>query len=379
MDIDVKTLNQAEEFEVEILEPGLVSYVDEDKGVWLYTSEFISAYLKTLLGKSLTINHIPDADKDGSQTTAHGIVSEINPEMSPDGKYRGKVLAWTPQAKEYCKKGFGVSVGVGDVTYDNTPGTWHGLDYSAKLVAAEFTHLALTDKPRLEGMSVLVNSKEARLYNSKEGVMKFKVWLKKMADGLKNSLDGSAVEIDGKQVSIKELVDTYEAEQAEIAAKKEAEGKEVLENASLKFGEKEYKVADLVNCYKAKGLKNAEAEETAKKAQLEKEAADKAAKEKAGGEPKLENSEAEAKAKKDAEDKAAKEKLDNDQKTAAEKEAAEKAAKEKLNNAKKEDDFELLNSVFEAGDDDKGEAKPNTQEVRLKRAEDYFSVGMKAK
>lgn len=350
MMIDVKTLNQSKEYPVVILEPGIVAYPEkEDNKIWFYSKEFIDGCIQSLRGKSLTINHIPDDDKDGSVTTAVGIVSAIDPAMGSDGAYHGKILVWTPEAQSMCDKGFGVSVGVGDVTYDDAGGVWHGIKYDAGLVSASLSHLALTDKPRLEGMHVLMNSKEARLYNSKEGVEMFKMFCKKTKE-LKNSVDGSSVEIDGKQVSIKELVDTYEAEQAEVAKKKEVEGKEVLENASIKYGEKEYKVSDLVNCFKGK-MNNAAPKEEAKKEDVKKDEAP-AAKEEKAAEPKLDNAE--------------------------KKEEVKDEKKEKLDNAKVADDFELLNNAFDKGVEIP-EVAPNTLDSRIERAKKYFENGRKIK
>ena len=376
MEIDVKTLNQAKEYPVAILEPGIVAYPEkEDNKIWFYSKEFIDGCIKSLLGKSLTINHIPDNDKDGSSTEAVGIVSAIDPVMGADGAYHGKVLAWTSEAQSMCEKGCGVSVGVGDVTYDDAGGVWHGIKYDAGLVSASLSHLALTDKPRLEGMHVLMNSKEARLYNSKEGVEMFKMFCKKTKE-LKNSVDGSSIEIDGKQVSIKELVDTYEAEQAEVAKKKEVEGKEVLENASIKYGEKEYKVSDLVNCFKGK-MNNAAPKDEAKKEEVKKDEAP-AAKEEKAAEPKLEN-EKDGEDKKEVKEEKKEDKIDNAADKKDEKAEEKKdEKKEKLDNAKVEDDFELLNNAFDKSID-LPEVAPNTLDSRIDRARKYFENGRKLK
>jgi hypothetical protein len=348
----VKEINSSKIYRnVPFLEPGLVSYENEDKGIWLYRKEVIDSLVQSLEGKSITINHIPDEDNDGTKTDAYGVVTSIRM-MDDSGKYCCDIAVWDKSAQDLCDKGFGVSVGLGDLTYDDKGGKWHGIDYDAELVNAVCTHLALTDKPRLEEMRVLVNSKEARLYNSKEGIEMFKLFKKKLENSAEES---QIITFNGKTYNVAEMVKVFEAEQAEKAAMTAQEsGQDIGADGTVKQGDKDYKVMDLIKAADAAEQKKADD----KKAADDKDAEDKK-KEKLDNASDDEKAAAAAKEKKDADDKAA-----DDKKKA-----------EKLDNANKDDKekstFQMLNNAFENAEEVKDFA-PNTVTERIKRGKDYF-------
>ena len=268
--------------------------------------------------------------------------------------------------------------GAYDVINTADGGVWHDIKFDAEILDGSFTHLALVVNPRYEETNkireasfMLINGKVANqidnaespeykeqfakekkehpemtdaeikkivldharaknkeaasdenMNSKEESPMKnlFKIF-RKVTNGKDEAEEvmNAAVDIDGQEIPVKELIDTYKAEEVEKAEKAKLDAENAKKNEKrmakdedeIDVDGKKVKVEDLKNCFKAK---------MAKKNEKEMEEADKKAKAK---------SEEEAKNAKEAEEKEAKEKAEKEAANA--KTAEEKAAEEKKN------------------------------------------------
>lgn len=309
-------------FKCRFIQPGLISYNDIGAGMVLVGKDAIDRMAPTFVGRPVIDTRHKDVQPKDFENEADGVVAG-KPYWGQDGWQWVDFIAWDPDTKEHCRSGnyFVSCAYIPTETKDG--GTQNNIAYDQEVTNGEYTHLAIVKNPRYNGAVILTNSKG--------GSMSLKAWLKRMTGQKENAIDaaGSMVDVDGVRVPLQELIDTYKAEQAEIAAKAAADAQagagtppaeeQLSVDTTVPVDDKDVKISDMINSYRAKAKKNAaeppkdppaETEEE-KKAKADKEAADKAAAEK-----------------KNSEDAAAKEKAD---KEAAEKAAAEKAAAEKKN------------------------------------------------
>ena len=340
----LKVAENAEKFTCKVMQPGLISYNDSGNGVLLVTKEAIDRMSPGFVGKPV----IDERHMDGLESKDFGRVADgviTNTFWNDEGWMCYDVLIWNPKTKEHMRSGdYGVSNAYRIKEFKGG-GVHNAIPYDQEVVDGEPTHLAIVKSPRYNGAAILLNSLPT-------GGSMIKAWLKRINDAVKNAIDpqASEVEVDGKKVPLKMLIEAWEAEQAEHAAATPApaaDGSEELgPDSTVPVQGKDIKIQDMINSYKTKVAKNAAPPETdeEKAAREKKEADEKAALEAKNAEA---AAAAEAKAKKDKEDAEALEKKNAEDKAAAE--ALEKKKKdEEVENARKKE-LELKNAQhFEA-------------------------------
>lgn len=153
-------------YRVRFIEPGIMSYQDQDQGVVLVSKEALD-----LMGPSFrncpvifVPEHHNDQDKDtafnfediGSNPAA-GIVTTI-PTWGDDGWQWVEMSVWDEAAQNAIEKGFSVSCAY-EPEEDPEGGVWHELDYDRAVVNGRYMHMAIVPRPRYEGSRILANSK----------------------------------------------------------------------------------------------------------------------------------------------------------------------------------------------------------------------------
>ena len=279
-------------FKCSFIQPGLISYNDIGAGMVLVTKEAIDRMAETFVGRPVIDTRHKDVEPKDFENEADGVIAG-KPYWGDDGWMWVDFIAWDKDTKEHCRSGK-YSVSCAYIPTESKPGGKHNnIDYDQEVVNGEYTHLAIVKHPRYNGAVILTNSIG--------GSMTFKAWLKRITGGtVANAIDpaGSMVDVDGVKVPLQELIDTYKAEQAEIAAKEGLQEESLGGDTAVPVDGKDVKISDMINSFKnKKARKNADETAEEKAAREKKEADDKAAAEK-----------------KNADDKEAKEKADKEEK-----------------------------------------------------------------
>ena len=256
------------------LQPGLVNYPDQKALGMLYISEAVAEKIaRTFEGKPIT-DHLTHKKKPGEYAADNlddfmcGIA--FNVRRLEDGWWGCDFFVWDEDTKAEIAKGWAVSC-----TYTPTqvggPGEHNCIKYDHEVIEGEGKHIAIVPNPRYEG-AIILNTKGANM---------IKLWPfgKKPAKpapapDAKNQqeldLATATVQVEGiGEVKVSELIDSYKAEEAEIAEKARLEAERVAAAAAAPQETPEDKAAR-------------EKKEADSKAADDKAAADKAAADKAG-------------------------------------------------------------------------------------------------
>lgn len=146
------------------LEQGLVDYSDVKLGTLLLRKETIDQMIPSFIDKPVIIKHMK-VDENNFTDIAVGYIKNIyfNP---GDGWYYVDFLITHDEGHEVLDNGWGVSCAY-KVNQIISGGKYHNIDYNGEIVAGVGEHLALVENPRYEDCLMMVNDKEAFLYNEK--------------------------------------------------------------------------------------------------------------------------------------------------------------------------------------------------------------------
>lgn len=310
------------------LEPGLVRYndlTDPETGKPLGPV--------TLLLPKETIDRMrPTVEGRPIINEAH---ASVNPNWYNEGKADGIAIGghfngddgwewlegfiWDDATKLNAKNGYEFSCAYVPTKVRMEPGMHHAIPYDGVIENGRYTHFAVVEKPRYKGASIILNALGGNM---------FKMLFKKAGVDSAVELDPKTeIGVDNAKVPLLELVNAYKAEEAAKAKIKSIENAEALNDDSMiDMDGKQMPLKALKDSYRNQ-LKNKEDEEKKKKEAEEAKNAE-AAKEK----EKKEKEEAEAK--NAADKKAADEKAAADAKAAKEAEL-KNAADEKAQAVKK--------------------------------------------
>lgn len=151
-------------YKTRYIQPGLISYMDEGRGILLVGQDALDKMRNSFLMKPVFDTHKDiEADEAYSSSTqmqsapADGIVIRTWPEN--DGWEWAEMAIWDPQTKENIDR-YGYSV---SCAYDPTElkdgGTHHGINYDGELLNGEYVHMAIVPNPRYEDARIYANSK----------------------------------------------------------------------------------------------------------------------------------------------------------------------------------------------------------------------------
>ena len=244
------------------------------EGVAGYDSETIMLELETLkkvmpsfVGKPLYVHHVEDINLEALQETADGYVTSCF-YNEKDGWIWAQFIAVSDAAHEAIANGWSVSNAY-IPTESGASGTWHNVDYSRKILDAEFTHLAIVPNPRYEDAKIytpeeykvyqetLTNQLKA-LHNSKETKKEEKTMFKLFKNTKQEvtSIDADTmIELqNGKEVSIADMIEAITNAKKNEAAEEE----KMNMDSEVEVGDEKMPLKELVNRYNAMAKKNAE-------------------------------------------------------------------------------------------------------------------------
>ena len=301
------------------MQPGTCAY---EKETILVDTDCLQNMLKSGVGIPVYVHHQVRIDIRDQRDKADGYVTEsFYNEL--DGWAWFKMLVITDEARLAIANGWKVSNAYRPLVFGPS-GKKNNVPYDREFKEAELTHLAIVPNPRYEKADIFtpdefktyqesLKQKLTELHNSKaekpllsKGIAMFK-FLRKKTEEVQNAGDATHVEIDGKIVSVAEMVNAVKKNESEsdAEAKREAEEKkkaEEKENEMVDVQGEKMPLKELVNRYtKMNEKRNADEEEKKKKEEEEKKNAEDKAKAEKEAEEKKNAEEAPAKKKEEDE------------------------------------------------------------------------------
>lgn len=153
-------------YKAKFIEPGLISYQDQEAGTVLVSREALDRMAPSFRGCPVIFvpEHHNDSDKDSAfnfddigANPPSGIVTGL-PRWEDDGWQWVDMLIWDEAASENIDNGFSVSCAY--LVDDTEPGgKWHDLLYDEEITNGHYMHMAIVPRPRYEGSQILANSK----------------------------------------------------------------------------------------------------------------------------------------------------------------------------------------------------------------------------
>ena len=221
----------ANRFRARLLEPGIVSYEEQDAGKNLLQKPCLDACVHTFVGKPLVLSY----DRVGRPTYTHpdkvtesnqdkfavGYISGV--EYDPyDGWWYAVGTVHDDQGKTAAREIGYVSCAF-DVTDAGPGGEYHNIPYDLEILAFEGEHLAIVKSPRYETATIRLNAKTNN--KTKKHMFKLITGLKKVlapkpeaSPSKKNDVaqpeettlaEDAALEVDGEMVPVADLVASH--------------------------------------------------------------------------------------------------------------------------------------------------------------------------
>lgn len=261
------------------IQPGLISYEDEGRGIYLVGQEALDKMRKSFIGMPVyNMVHkdidAEDAFSSSSQITpesADGIISDTW--KGDDGWEWANMLIWDPETKKNIDQhGFLVSCAYCP-TKEGPGGKSNGIDYDGEVIDANYEHMAVVANPRYEDSKIFANSKGAKMAKFKlsdilPGKKSTKEKMKnqkavppeteeKKEDEQMENTGGAFVNVGGENVPMSELMAAYQEKMN--GAEEEFPMMNMEDEVEMSDGSM-VKVSDMVNAYQEKmgGMANAE-------------------------------------------------------------------------------------------------------------------------
>jgi len=229
----------------------------------------------SFVGKPIYVNH-QKVDLENLKQQAAGYISDsFYNEL--DGWLWVKFVVIDDAAHDAIMRGWAVSNAYVPTQWDEKGGLWHNIPYDRRIMAGDFTHLAIVDDPRYEGACILSpdgfksyqaekKQKLNELTNKKEPSTMFSFFKTKREPVTADKIDADTmVEIDGAVISVQEMVNSVAADKAaKLAAEKKNSSEdddakkkadEEKMNSEIEVGDETMTLKDLVSAYNS--LKNA--------------------------------------------------------------------------------------------------------------------------
>ena len=203
-------------FTSRFLEAGLVSYEEQGLGKELLKKETIDLFVQTFAGKPVIIRH-SSTNPSNMEGKAVGYVSRVWFEPA-DGWFYCEGVIKDDGAKTLIENGWSVSCSYHVRSTTPEGGKYHNIDFAREITAFEGEHLALVENPRYEEANIRLNEKP------KQNMNVFKIIMKKLGAGRDNAAaedsvsevpsDSAVVQHEGKSLKLSDLVANYKAKQA---------------------------------------------------------------------------------------------------------------------------------------------------------------------
>jgi DNA repair exonuclease SbcCD nuclease subunit len=210
---------------------GLCQYENERVLVSQATLEQMA---QTAYGIPLILpDHVEQAELEANlEQYLCGRVADMHYDAETD-LWMAHCVVETEEGVDLFNKRWGVSTSY-SVEKKGPAGTLNAVTYDAEITEGKYLHLAIVEHPRYEMAvnPVFYNSADLQIENknltieqtAKEGVPMLKFWRVKREEVKENASD-MMIDVDGKEVSMNELVEAYKSSKknAEVEPKKEDE------------------------------------------------------------------------------------------------------------------------------------------------------------
>lgn len=249
----------ANKFRARILEPGIVSYEEQDAGKNLLQKPCLDQCIHTFVGKPLvlsrsssgrpTYTHPTKVTERNQDQFAVGYISGV--EYDPtDGWWYAVGTVHDDDGKSAAREIGFVSCAF-DVTSSGPGGDYHNIPYDLEILAFEGEHLAIVKSPRYETATIRLNAKTNKqpikhmfkLLTSIKNVLAPKPEAStKQNDVTTTETDlpvDAALEIDGQPVPMADLVDSHKRLNAK-------DGEEIDGNSEIQIGDEKVTLNELI-------------------------------------------------------------------------------------------------------------------------------------
>lgn len=288
----------------------------------------------TFVGKPVYVNHVAKVDlKDIHEADGFVIESFFN---KADGRHWCKFIAISDAAHEAIAKGWKLSNAYLPTRKD-VGGKWHGTDYKEEITDGVYEHLAIVSNPRYAESEIL-NPEQFKKYNA-DREKELEILSNSQGDApvlkfFKREIVTNSADYESLMVvlpkSKKEFTIAALVNEADDLMVRNIAGYAAPEHM-VKMSDGEMSVEDMMNDYCSMKKANSEREEAEKKAKEDMKKENESVDDKDGSKKENEEKDEEDKKKKENEDKDKEDKKENDLETPMS--AAEKAARAKFFNS----------------------------------------------
>ena len=249
--------------------PGVVDYTDEDqRETVLIRKPALDKMNRSFLGKPVfNFTHKviePEVafnfTSEESEKHAVGVISEVGYDVE-SGYYWTDMMIWDKETQDNISKGYGVSNAY--IPEAGPGGTYNNVPYDEEVIGGEYHHMAIVKDPRYGDVRIFENSKNGKpmkftLFSKKEEKPKQNAPPPKKEEEMKLNSDSVIVIEDGSEIPISEMVEVYKNSADEEKEKKKKEDEEPKLNMedTIEIDGKEVSLKELKDNYCAK--KNAE-------------------------------------------------------------------------------------------------------------------------
>ncbi len=267
-------------FKGPFMQAGLVQYRAEEFGRVLVRSSCVEKMREGAKGKPIVFKVHRDISTDEIPSEASGVVIDVWPE---DGVDWCRVILWDREAIRAARSGkFGFSCSYLPTVF-GPAGIHNDVPYDMEFLDGEYQHIAIVDKPRYEEFGISASNSSSKT-NSKTSVGDKKMGLSSLWKRVAKNSEEKAeekkdekrevgeeapkklfVEVDGKKVSVEELIAVFEKE-----AKSEDKSENSLsDDDEIEIGGKKVSVGNLKEVFGKHKAKNADAPDEKKKEKQE--------------------------------------------------------------------------------------------------------------
>lgn len=279
MDRDIGKIDNASDYPVTVfirhIEKGIAHYDELDKTV-LINDEALCNMKNSLCNKPIYVYHKTSEDDkvENLEKNSHGwIVDSFYNQL--DGWWWCKAIVFTDFAKDKLSKGWKVSNSYKATEFKQGGGVYHNIPYQLEVRNGTYDHIAIVENPRYEGVMVLSPEEykkynqelQVKLENSKQRKGTMFNFFKKQKVETPEDFNNTYVEIkDGEEVKVADLIANYQnAMEKQEEKKKEKEEEKKMSNAEeVEIDGKKVSMKELIDVYKAEMAEVAEKDRLSK-------------------------------------------------------------------------------------------------------------------
>lgn len=219
--------------------PGVVDYTDGDqRETVLIKKPALDQMNRSFLGKPVfnfthkivDIENAFDFTSEEKEEHAVGLISNVGYDLE-SGYYFADMMIWDEETQENISNGYGVSNAY--LPEVGPSGEYNNVPYDEEVIGGEYDHMAVVENPRYGDVRIFENSKKRKQmkFTLFSGKKKEDPPKKKEETEMKLNSDSIIVSEDGSEVPISEMVEVYR--NAVDEKKKEEEMKKKEEKETL--------------------------------------------------------------------------------------------------------------------------------------------------